>query len=193
MKARAELIDRVAGLGGRALQDVSLKRELLARFAAVEGGSLTTEDLAGSSNLQRPATTRDDFKAELPWGHEIASQVLEGSLEGKSNRCVLAIDAQGMCAVISYRPLTSLLYLERFQVAFPALAVPVMRGVARVSPGAIVATWFEHWLRLDDHERPCGAAARLRPDHEPVELLRNPETREVILQRKLDMLPERQD
>lgn len=176
-RSRAELIDRTAGLGARALFEPALKRELLARFGVVERGSLTVEDLNAPEDLQLPAerhTPNAGHRAALPWQ---SNQPPSG--DAGTPHALVVVDSRGLCVALHFWNLPQTLYLETFEVAFPALAVPVMRGIPRVMPGQVLPSPGAPWLELSRSGLPLGVGVVVGDTGPALRLLRDPESLEV--------------
>lgn len=131
----------------------SMRAPLLAATARSLGGNLTLEDLEGvRADLVPARTVRVDTRAWsfAPWADALAAafqQTGDGTLvdaaaaldEGPALGIVCANDAHGAFAAAAFVVAAESLPIEGTGLALPALAPPVMRGVTRQAPGAILA------------------------------------------------------
>lgn len=133
--ARARLLERIAQVGASVLLEAAFRRGLLRVGAPSEGGLLTPKDLDAPPDVDMPA--KDAVVGEgrfsvAPWALESASpEPAQGS-----GAAVLALDVQGTLAAVLYRVADSGVWIEELEMLAPFAAVPVRRGVPRVSPGA---------------------------------------------------------
>lgn len=178
-KRRADFIDRIAGLGAASLSEPSLKRTLLTRFGPPEGGQWGHQDLVPLESVQQRASERRS-RLVVPW---VDATPPEGGLSGVSAagqaHALLAIDASGLFCALSYRSLPEDLVLEEFEVAVPALARPVLRGVPRVAPGTPLTGPARLALTRDDRGRLDGVEAQVSDHGEALRLVRDAETKLV--------------
>ncbi|MBL8719595.1 MAG: hypothetical protein JNL79_26640 [Myxococcales bacterium] len=131
----------------------AMRAPLLAATARALGGHLTLEDLEGvRADLVPARTVRVDTRAWsfAPWADALAAafqQTGDGTLvdaaaaldEGPALGIVCANDAHGAFAAAAFVVAAESLPIEGTGLALPALAPPVMRGVTRQAPGAILA------------------------------------------------------
>lgn len=178
-KRRAEFIDRMAGLGASGLCEPQLKRALLSRFGPPEGGQWGHQDLVPVHSVQQGAIERAG-RLVVPWGDAAALEgvSVDGAAAGPSH-ALLAIDASGLLCAMSYRSLSEDLVLEEFEVAVPALARPVLRGVPRVAPGTPLSGPARLALTRDSRGRLDGVEAQVSDQGEPLRLVRDAETKLV--------------
>jgi hypothetical protein len=186
-RQRAAMIDAVAGLGARFLSEPRLKRELLARFGPAEQGNWGTADLVAASDIQRvplPSVTGEGESLTLPWQVDGASK--DADVEGATRRAwgraqnIVAVDASGLFVALSYRELPDLGHLEEFELSLPAFAVPVLRGVPRVTPGEALPTPADLYLDRDESGAICAARALAASDGPALRIVRDAATKEAF-------------
>lgn len=182
-RERARLIDAVAGLGARFLTEPGLKRELLAKFGPAEQGNWGLADLVATSEIQKVPLAGDGEgeSLTLPWqgGGSQLEQMLAQRAWGRPQN-IVAVDATGLFVALSYRELPERAYLEEFEVTMPAFAVPVLRGVPRVTPGEPLPTPAELYLDRDETGAICAARALTLPQLEPLRIVRDTGTKEAF-------------
>jgi hypothetical protein len=61
----------------------------------------------------------------------------------------LAVDVSGSLAALSFEAEPEAAELDELQLSVPLLAVPTLRGVARVAPGTPLPSPAPLWLELD--------------------------------------------
>ncbi len=127
---RATLLRRVGAVGPVAVREPSLARPLLDVAGRPQGGNLTLEDLehasacVGRPHERRGALVLRDTPVAPPF--ELRSLLA----------CVC--DSSAVLAVLHVALDPSPVAIEPLQLAAPRIAVPVLRGVPRVSPGTPV-------------------------------------------------------
>jgi gamma-glutamyltranspeptidase/glutathione hydrolase len=182
---RAALLERIAEVGAAALAEPAYRRPLLRLGSASEGGLMTPRDL-------EPPELRAEPLAERMLAGE-SFRVVPGNA-GSSARAaaVLACDALGVFAALAYRPLEPGIALEELEVLAPDCAVPVLRGVPRVTPGSALGAGFALGLRLDERTRPVelvfdassGELGEARADAPRLLVRRDPDQRVVTTARR---------
>lgn len=176
--ARAELLNRVRATGAAAFSEARFVRELLRVAGPAQGGLLGAQDFDSSRLvLDQPVTERDADGRRLittPWQAEV-DDVPEELGHGHA---ILAIDVRGVAAALCFRRITNGLVLPALELELPTLAVPVERGVPRVSPGTRLPAPSPISIGLEDGSatevlaypsaanlaQPEGARLRLRRD-----------------------------
>jgi gamma-glutamyltranspeptidase/glutathione hydrolase len=133
-KKRAALIRRVGAAGVLALRAPEIERALLAAGGVVAGGALTAADLeeTAPSEGEAAATSLEDnltvytppFAAD-PAGDAVAE-------------AIVACDGRGTIAALAYVPARKGLAIPDLEISLDLSAVPVRRGVTRVSPGTVL-------------------------------------------------------
>jgi gamma-glutamyltranspeptidase/glutathione hydrolase len=123
---RAKLIQRACEAGNLALRAPDVLEGLIASAGRVAGGVLGEQDIEEARPSDGDASRVALGEGELvrpPWD----------GVDGDSS-CVVACDARGMFAAIAWArgPAARLATLE---IALPATAIPVLRGVTRTAPG----------------------------------------------------------
>ncbi|MFZ5894012.1 MAG: hypothetical protein ACOY0T_23315 [Myxococcota bacterium] len=149
---RARWLDRFGQVGAAALNEPVFKRALLRVASASEGGVLTPTDLETCEDVDQPASDRsegDEQWVEAPWA--AAATVGDSSDRGAG---VCAADMHGVVAALTYRICDMGSLIEELELIAPHAAVPVMRGVPRVAPGARLSAPAPMALRLDASMRP---------------------------------------
>lgn len=135
-KTRAKVLRRVGAAGPLALRTEGVHDALLAAGNSVAGGSLTEEDLDSvlPSDADGRSLARGDGVAisVWPWATEGAGDVDPGWVVD----VVVAADARGGVAALSYAHQEKGIGLPGVELSAPIAAVPVRRGVTRVTPGA---------------------------------------------------------
>jgi hypothetical protein len=144
-EARAEVLESVQSQGARFLSSPQIARPLLHVAGVSEGGLLTPADLASVSNLDFAARVHPELQdwAVVPWSSDesarsnrvavdASTEVLE---ETTSTMLLCAVDARGIFAGISYQNVSHGVTIEELELEAPMSAVPVKRGIPRVSPG----------------------------------------------------------
>jgi len=186
-RTRATLIDAVAGLGARFLSEPRLKRELLARFGPAEQGNWGTADLVAASDIQRvplPSAQGEGESLGLPWQVDGAPE--DTSSDGAIRRAwgraqnIVAVDASGLFVALAYRELPDLGFMEEFELSLPAFAVPVLRGVPRVTPGEALPTDADLYLDRDESGAICAARALSSADGPGLRIVRDTATKEAF-------------
>jgi gamma-glutamyltranspeptidase/glutathione hydrolase len=135
-EGRLELLKRIRAVGAAALGEPAFTRSLLHVAGPSQGGLVTPADFGKVGDIDQDAaehTARDITVYEPPWS---ADATVECAAPLGIGCAVLAVDLHGVFAAISYRRITDGLVLEDLELEAPLVAVPVERGVTRVSPGA---------------------------------------------------------
>lgn len=182
-KNRAWLIDITAGLGAKFLSEARLRRELLVQFGPPEQGNWGPPDLVASADIQKlpvPSFGNDEALT-LPW-HTTETRptdLLEREAWGTSH-CIVVVDATGLFVALSYRDLPGIVTLGEFEVVMPAFAVPVLRGVPRVTPGEALNTPAELYLDRDEMGAICAARAIPEPGGPALRIVRDAGTKETF-------------
>lgn len=130
-RGRARLLARLSEVGAAALTEPQLSRALLRVGSTSEKGLLTPRDLEPPPDLDLPARAVRFASKELftvPWEPSGAPEL--GPVAG-----VCAVDRHGVLAAACFFAPNGGLWIEELDLWAPALAVPVRRGVERVSPG----------------------------------------------------------
>lgn len=146
-EGRANLLRRIRSVGAGALSEPGFVRAMLSSAGPSQGGLLTPTDFGAIPDLDQPAVEAEVEGARLiepSWAREAQDETALGS-----GAAVLAVDARGTFAALSYRRTVDGFPLEDLDLEAPLLAVPVMRGVTRVSPGARLPTAAPIAVRRD--------------------------------------------
>jgi gamma-glutamyltranspeptidase/glutathione hydrolase len=138
-EGRAGLLRRVRAAGAGAMTEPSFVRSFLHVAGPSQGGLVTPSDFGPVTDIDQPAAERSMDGAGLlepAWASESVAEA-----DGLGIGCaVCAVDVRGVFAALTYRRSTDGLPLEELDLEAPLLAVPVKRGVARVTPGAPLPT-----------------------------------------------------
>jgi gamma-glutamyltranspeptidase/glutathione hydrolase len=134
-KARAALIRRVGASGVLALRSPEAVRALLAVGGAVVGGVLTQQDLEESRPAEADAEAHTIAEGATvftpPWAPPEGSHA--------QAEVILACDGRGLLAALAYVPARQGIAVPELEILLRADAVPVRRGVTRVTPGSPLA------------------------------------------------------
>jgi hypothetical protein len=181
---RAALLERIGEVGASALLEPIYRRPLLRVGSPSEGGLVTPRDLEPAELVAEPLRER---------AIDESSFLVSPDYEGEPGRAaaILAIDAQGVFAGLAYRTLERGIRVDELELLAPGTAMPVLRGVPRVSPGTRLGAGFAFGLRLDQRTRATELVfqpnrigfGELGPEEPRFSLLRDPETRLVATRR----------
>lgn len=134
--ARAGVLRLVRSAGAGAFHDTTFVRAMLRVAGPSQGGLLSPADFAAVPDVDADAPARSVGERRLyeaPWVHE--AEGMDASALG-SGCAVCAVDVRRVFAALSYRRLAAGFTVEELELEAPLAAVPVMRGVPRVTPGA---------------------------------------------------------
>lgn len=140
-KKRAKILQRVGAAGAIALRAEGINDALLTLGNGVAGGALTEEDLNNVLPGDAEAIALGGFANDAhvsvgPWNSaEPSDDERDWDVD-----VVAAADFRGNLAVLSYAHQPKGVALPDVELAAPRAAVPVMRGVTRVSPEAPLCT-----------------------------------------------------
>ncbi len=186
--ARASLLKRVAGVGPAALAEPSFVQPVLRLASPSQGGLLTPSDFNAPSDLDRTTTERsgaDGGWMEAPWALEP-----RGDAELGVGHAIVAVDALGRFAALAYRELHDGLSISELGLIAPFSAVPVRRGVARLTPGKRLPAPAPLALVRDSNSAVVAALAEPEAgelgdaaDHTRIAIERDPRSRLVTLAR----------
>jgi gamma-glutamyltranspeptidase/glutathione hydrolase len=187
---RARCLERLAAVGASALAEPAFRRPFLHAGSTSEGGLVTPSDLEPPPDVDLPAseTLLDDSRwLSAPWATSTGKGVLLGGGGG-----ICAADAHGVLAAVSYRSVDSGAWLEELGLFAHLSAVPVLRGVPRITPGTRLDAPFPAAVRVDPSGRPIDIVLEpeslLLSPQEPqpprLAMRRDPETRHVSPTRK---------
>ncbi len=136
-KERAKVIRRVGAAGVIGLRSEGVHEALLTAANSVAGGSLTEADL--DSVLPADADGRVLFEGEgdavvtaWPWCGDGDGE----DITGWTVDTIVAADSRGGVAALAYAHQSKGVPLPAVELSAPRVAVPVRRGVTRVTPGA---------------------------------------------------------
>lgn len=129
---RAALLEAIARRGAPALAEEGAAGELMAAAGRAARGLLTPEDLSGVL----PAVARCEERLlgasgvlTVPWREE-------GTVDASSTHVIAAADGRGLVAVACYEAPVEGVPVPALGLVAPRAAAPVLRGKARVAPGA---------------------------------------------------------
>jgi hypothetical protein len=189
-EGRAQLLRRIRAVGAAALAEPSFVRPMLHIAGPSQGGLITPSDFGPTTDIDQPALEREvegQFYFETGWASEEIPDT-----DGLGIGCSLcAVDVRGVFAALSYRRTADGVPLEELELEAPLLAVPVQRGVPRVSPGATLPCPAPMVLKRDDSGAlveviAAPGALRLDPAGGSTPMLRirrNPSSAEVEIKR----------
>lgn len=153
---RAAVLSRLAAVGAAALSEPAFRRPLLHAGSTSEGGLVTPSDLEPPPNIDFAASevsSGDSSWLSAPWAAGAGIGTLVGRGAG-----ICAADSHGVLAALCYRVADSGAWLEELGLLAHLSAVPVLRGVTRVSPGTRLDAPFPAALRVDGSARPLEIA-----------------------------------
>jgi gamma-glutamyltranspeptidase/glutathione hydrolase len=134
-KSRAAVIQRIGAVGAQALSESSFTQPVLHLASPSEGGLLTQADFAAAAeDLSAPALEhRSAGSLSLSPPFDAPSTLDESLGFGEA---IVAVDTLGVFAALCYRRLGPGLRVDALDLVAPLSAAPVLRGKARVRPGA---------------------------------------------------------
>lgn len=147
--ARAEQLKTVRGLGAAAFSDPMFFRPLMHVAGPSEGGNLTASDFAAvPADIDVPATAHPEHEHwfEVPWAVDGAAPTAR---DLGAQMVVVAFDARGSAAAISYLRAKDGISLDAIELEVPRAAVPVLRGITRVAPGERIACPVSMAIRIE--------------------------------------------
>jgi gamma-glutamyltranspeptidase/glutathione hydrolase len=169
-EARADILERVRAVGAGAVSEAAFTRPLLHVAGESAGGVLTSTDLRSITDVDAAAVTHENGEGRwvvAPWAFDDGPDRVPESLG--IGLAICAIDVRGLFAALSYRRVMSGITVEELEVEAPPLAIPVLRGVTRVSPGSPLPAPAPVAIRLDANGTPvevvaASGAARPTPE-----------------------------
>jgi hypothetical protein len=129
---RAGLLEGIARRGAPALTDDGVAAELMAAAGRVARGLLTPEDLSGVL----PTVTRCEERSLGPAGILTVPWRVEGAIDASNTHVIAAADGRGLVAIACYEAPVDGVPVPALGLVAPRAAAPVLRGKARVTPGA---------------------------------------------------------
>jgi gamma-glutamyltranspeptidase/glutathione hydrolase len=145
--ARAVVIAKFAQRGPAALTEAAIVRPLLAVAGRTEGGLLSEEDLAEVRPESLPPR-----QADLGAGRRALLTPWPAPEEPRRTaEFVVAADATGVMAALSYAPDDDGLAVSELGLTLPRDAIAVRRGVPRVTPGEPLPCAAPIAMGLDEH------------------------------------------
>lgn len=133
-KPRAAFLRRVGSAGVLALRAPEVMRALVAVGGPVAGGALTEADLEGAAPVEADATA-----ASLGDGVTAFTSPFGAPEEPRDDaEVIVACDGRGGIAALAYIPARDGVPVPDLGITLGRDAVPVMRGVPRVSPGTVL-------------------------------------------------------
>lgn len=152
-EARVEILKVVRGMGAAAFSDPAFVRPLLHVAGASEGGLLTSMDFAAvPTDIDVPAAAHPDVLGwfETPWANDsVIPPDARASEPNIPQMAVVAFDARGVAAAISYQRVRDGVGIDELELEAPRAAIPVLRGVTRIAPGERIACPVSIALRFD--------------------------------------------
>lgn len=157
-ESRADLLRRIRGVGAAATTEPAFTRPLLHVAGPSQGGLLTPSDFGSLGDVDHAASEQRlaaGTLVEAPWAADPPKQ-----LEGLGIGCaVCAADVRGTFAVVLYRRVVDGLPIEELELEVPLVAVPVLRGITRVTPGAPLPAPAAAAIRRDVNGTPFEVVA----------------------------------
>jgi len=129
-KVRAGLLRKVGAAGVLALRSDDVVRALVAAGGPVAGGILTEQDLREALPAEEESRT-----TELEGGVQVVTPPFEPPEGISEAEVIVACDGRGVLAALSYVPAHAGIPVPELGLLLGRDAVPVRRGVTRVSPG----------------------------------------------------------
>lgn len=172
---RARVLEAVSRLGAAALQRGGIANAMLHAAGPVAGGLLTQHDLdcvwtldceascSASPGSAESHSAGAALYAQAPWNTlSESSPEHAGSLQSQALRqlALLATDAAGRVAGITFDCAEEGLLLSELQLLAPLLAFPPIRGEPRVPPGQPIPAPAPIHIELG-HRGPVGVVAEL--------------------------------
>jgi gamma-glutamyltranspeptidase/glutathione hydrolase len=158
-EARAEFMERVRAVGAGAVSESSFVRPLLHVAGESSGGLITATDLRSITDVDVAAVQVDIGSAKWvvsPWASETSGGADSELGIGQS---VCAVDVRGLFAALAYRRVMNGIGIDEIELEAPPIAVPVLRGVSRVSPGEPLPAPAPIAIRVDDAGNPVEVVA----------------------------------
>jgi len=129
---RAQVLDALSRRGPSAMAEESIAGELTAVAGRSAHGALSQPDLASV----RPAIVSCDERNLEPEGVLCVPWRSEGRADASNTQVVAAADPRGLVAVACYETGAAGVEVPALGLRAPPFAAPVLRGEARVRPGA---------------------------------------------------------
>ena len=132
---RAETLEQVARLGATSLRHPRIQTALLERAGPAARGNLSAADLDCRFVVDQPAEERGIDQFRFP---------SSGARAGLGTcHAIVAVDASGLLAALQFFEDPDAPLVAALGVALPRLATPVVRGVPRAKPGALIDSPIE--------------------------------------------------
>lgn len=175
-EGRAALLRRVRAVGAAAFAEPMFVRPMLHAAGPSQGGLVTPSDFGPVTDIDQPAVERQAADLALLEPSWAAEPIADPQGLG-IGFAICAVDVRGVFAALCYRRTADGLSLEELDLEAPLLAVPVQRGVARMTPGMALPSPAPIALRRDDagglvEVMAAPAAMRLEPAAPSTPLLR---------------------
>jgi gamma-glutamyltranspeptidase/glutathione hydrolase len=161
-KRRAAALARIAAVGGAAFAEAAIAHPLLAVAGPSEGGVLTRQDLGNTPELDlrgRVLSQSEGIVALAAAWESDAKKMAKGSAEAL---CIAAVDAHGRFAALGCCAALRGVEVDELQLIAPRAAVPVLRGVTRLQPGAALPAHAELIARTDANGAPFEIEVNLK-------------------------------
>jgi hypothetical protein len=158
---RAAVLERIGAVGAQALGESAFAQPFLHVASPSEGGLLTHADFsAAADDLSLAALGhRNDAGMTMvpPFDAPLSPDPALGTGEA-----IVAVDAQGVFAALSYRRLGTGLRVDPLELVAPLAAAPVLRGKTRIRPGARLLSPAPLLVRATEGGAPMEVAAAPR-------------------------------
>lgn len=136
---RAALLRQIGDSGIVALRGREIERALLAAGGSVAGGLLTAEDLLEARPGEAEALTAREAASVEDVGVVLRSPWPAGA-EALPAEVIVTCDGRGVIGALAYTPADSGVAVPELELTLGRDAVPVRRGIPRVSPGTPLPT-----------------------------------------------------
>jgi hypothetical protein len=151
---RAAVLERIGAVGAQALGESAFAQPFLHVASPSEGGLLTHADFSAAADdlsLDAGMTLVPPFDAPLSPDPALGT-----------GEAIVAVDAQGVFAALSYRRLGTGLRVDPLELVAPLAAAPVLRGKTRIRPGARLLSPAPLLVRATEGGAPMEVAAAPR-------------------------------
>lgn len=132
--SRAAVLERIGAVGAQALGESAFAQPFLHLASPSEGGLLTHADFSAAAEDLSVAAISQRHEGGMMLAPPFDAPRSLDTAFG-AGEAIVAVDAQGVFAALSYRRLGAGLGVDALELIAPLAAAPVLRGQARVRPG----------------------------------------------------------
>jgi hypothetical protein len=160
---RAALLDEIQRRGAAALATPAISRPLIHLAGPTEGGMLGLADLAATSDIDHPASAKDNLRV-APWdGERPAPDAVDPNWQEQLTRQqgLCARDIRGGVAALCYDRVSHGLAVPELEVVLPLNAIPPRRGIPRITPGSFLPAPTPIRIEVSTNAIPLSAAVQL--------------------------------